>query len=445
MKRCKIVFVGGGSNAWTPNIVKDLMLTPSLAGAQIVLYDINKQASDLNKRFLDKLKQALEVEMTIVSTNNASAAFGDADYVIITISTGGLAAMAYDLSIPERFGIYHTVGDTSGPGGWARSIRNFGAFVRLAEKINAYCPNAFILNYTNPMPFLTNVLQQLCRGPVIGLCHGLFENIEALKGIYKTEDEHQFHLKYGGLNHFFWIIQARYRDIDILADFHKKLKRQTLSDMLRRLLHADAMGFTSGRAVADELFRLTGVMPYFGDRHTCEYFAHYITHPATMKRYHLIRTTIRDRQKMFAQRQKSLHRWIAGVIPDMFFKRSRETAADIIDAHFSGKTFIDVGNVRNIGQISNLPLGTVVETACRIDKNGVTPLLVGNLPDVVAGFCQPYATVFDLTVKACFEKDKSLALQALRLDPLCSHLTWKQVKQLGLDLLHAHKKFIDIF
>lgn len=444
MKKCKILFVGGGSNAWTPNIVKDLILTESLNGSEIVLYDINKKASDLNKVFLDRLMLDLQLNFTITSTDNPAAAFKGANYVIIAISTGGLDAMAYDLSIPEEYGIYHTVGDTQGPGGWSRSIRNYDAFVELAKKINKYCPKAFIMNYTNPMVFLTDILQQMCKGPVIGLCHGLFENIRFLQSFYKVKSESDIHLKYAGLNHFFWITEARTGKKDIIADLRKKLKRKTITDLLT-IDHKDPMGFKSGRYVADELFRITNYLPYLGDRHTCESFGWFITSKKNMRKYKIKRTSIADRRKMFNNREKELKRMLKEGFSERYSTRSRETAADIISAHFAGKQFIDVGNVKNVGQVSNLPMATVVETACLIDKNGVTPITYGKLPDDIAAMMMPLANTFDLTVRACLEKDKDMALQALRLDPTCSHLNWEQVKEMGEKLLKANKKYISIF
>lgn len=444
MADCKILFVGGGSNAWTVNIVKDLMLTESLKGSEIVLYDINKKASDRNKVLLNKLMVQLNLPFKITSTDKPAVAFKGVNYIVITVSTGGLDSMAHDLSIPEEYGIYHTVGDTSGPGGWARSIRNFDTFVELAKKINKYCPGAFILNYSNPMICLTDILQQLCRGPVIGLCHGLFENVKVLKNTYKTDDASQIHLKYAGLNHFHWITEARYKNINIIEDFKKRLKTKGLSDIIK-FSKADPMGFKSGRAVADELFRMTGVMPYFGDRHTCEYFSWFITSRKNIKQYNIKQTSVKQRWAAFNKRDNELEKVIRGKIPGYLLKKSCETAADIIDAHYSGKQFIDVGNTKNIGQVSNLPMGTVVETACMIDKNGVAPITFGALPEIVAGFCRPHANVFNMTVKACMEKDRQLALEALRLDPVCSHLNSKQVKELGEKLLKAHKNYIRIF
>lgn len=440
----KIVIIGGGSNAWTPIIVKDMLLTESLRNAEYVLYDINVEAADLNKAFLDKLSGLLKIDSNITVTGNKAAALKDADYVLITISTGGLDAMEHDIKIPEKYGIYHTVGDTQGPGGWARSIRNFGAFVDIANSLNKYCPGAMVLNYTNPMAVLTDVLQQLCKGPVIGLCHGLLENIYFLKELYQAKSEDEIHLKYAGLNHFFWITEGRVGDINIISDLRKKLQTKSITDLLK-IDHSDPMGFKSGRYVADELFRMTNYLPYLGDRHTCESFPWFITNKKNLSKYKIKRTTISERRKKFKDREDGLKRMLKGEIDNkLYIERSPETAANIIDAHSTGKQFIDVGNVKNIGQISNLPLGTVVETACLIDKNGVTPLYYGELPDSIVGLIKPLAYVFNLTAKACFENSEELALQALRLDPTCSHLNWDQIKEMGQRLLQAHAKYVSL-
>src|SRR3989339_823743 len=125
MPQRRIVIIGGGSNAWTPNIVKDMMLTPAIGDSQFVLYDINLQAAELVRQYLEKLNHRLKTPATFVATDARAAAFAGGQYFIITISTGGFDAMTHDLAIPEDYGIYHTVGDTSGPGGWGRLVRNF--------------------------------------------------------------------------------------------------------------------------------------------------------------------------------------------------------------------------------------------------------------------------------------------------------------------------------
>jgi alpha-galactosidase len=361
--------------------------------------------------------------------------------VIITISTGGFDAMAHDIAIPEDYGIYHTVGDTSGPGGWARALRNIPVFVGLAETIGRYAPGAVVLNYTNPMTTLTKVLCDLYPGPAVGLCHGLFENLAFLKELYGLAGEDELSVRYAGLNHFFWITEIRTRKRDILADLNRRLRNSGVTE-LRREAYPDPMGFKSFRELATELWALTGVMPYLGDRHTCEFFPAYITSKKNMRRYKLVRTTVKERRDRRREAIARLQRYARKGVPPEMVKPSRETASDIITAHFTGQSFIDVGNLPNIGQVSSLPLGTVVETAVRVDSCGFAPIAFGDLPEPIQGFVEPWTRVFDMTVEACLRNDVGLALQALRLDPTCAHLTGEQVEEMGLRLIRAHRKFI---
>ena len=438
----RIVIIGGGSNAWAPNLVKDMLLTPELSDSEFILYDIDRAASDLVKAFLDELNRRLEVPCRILSTDVRERALDGADYVIITISTGGPDATERDLVIPERYGVFHTVGDTSGPGGWARLMRNFCVFRDLAKAIGRGSPDAMILNYSNPMTALTDVLSRLCRGPVLGLCHGLFENLEFLKRLYKLESTDEIAVKYAGLNHFFWITEARTRQRDLLADLRARVATENLTDLVREAA-PDPMGFSSAHELATDLFRDTDVMPYLGDRHTCEFLSCTITDPERMAAYKLVRTTAADRRRDFQKRGARLQEMVAdpATIDPMYFERSRETAADIISAHSAGNRFVDVGNVPNIGQVDNLPRGSVVETAVCIDRNGCTPLTFGPVPAAIAGHLGRWTQVFGLAVDACFNGDRQQALQALRLDPVCSQLTSAQVRELGAELLAANAKF----
>ncbi len=443
--RLRIVLIGGGSMAWTPRIVRDVLLTDALSNSDFVLLDIDRKAAELNARFLKKLNAQLGTNARFTVATDRPRALAGADYVLITISTGGLDAMAHDLAIPEKFGIYHTVGDTTGPGGWARLIRNFDVFVSIARDLNRYAPRAIVLNYTNPMSTLTDVLCRICRAPVVGLCHGLFENLEFFKRFYKLASEDEMAVQYAGLNHFFWITQARAGKLDIIADMQRRLRRRNLSDLLRDT-YQDAMGFQSDRYVADELFRLTGALPYFGDRHTCECFPHYITSRQNMRKYKLRRTSIRERRQRLAKKWRTMQALVNGqAIPREMLKRSRETAADIVLAHSQGRSFIDVGNVPNIGQITNLPQGLVVETAVRVDRNGFTPLAFGPLPEMVRAIVEPAAAAYKMVVAAAFDRNLDRALQALRIEPSCAHLNSEQVDRLGRELLRAHRKFISVF
>ncbi len=434
----RVVIVGGGSNAWTPTIVKDMMLTPALAGSLFVLYDIDLPAARRAAAFLRRLSATLGAGSSFLATSDRGRAFDGADYFVVTISTGGLAAMAHDLALPERYGIWHTVGDTAGPGGWARSVRNAPVFMDLARDFNRYAPRAPVLNYTNPLTVLTTILSRLCSAPVVGLCHGLFENLEFLALHHGLEDEAELSASYAGVNHFFWTTAVSVKGKDVLPALFREVKRRGFTE-LQRDLEPDPASFDDHRDLATALYLETGVLPYLGDRHTCEFLSWCITDRTVMERYHLKRTSIAARRAGWRTRERALAGMTVGEIPGEYKTRSRETAADIIAAHATGRAFIDVGNVPNIGQVSNLPKGAVVETAVRVDSNGFSPICFGDLPAPVLGLVEPAVQVFEATARACLEHDREAALRALRLDPSCAHLDSSAVRGLGERLLEAHR------
>ncbi|MDP7396657.1 MAG: hypothetical protein QGF67_06815 [Lentisphaeria bacterium] len=441
MGKPRIVIIGGGSTAWAPMIVRDMLMTEALRSAEFVLYDIDRKAAGLVADVLALVQESLGTSARIIPTDNKAKAFKQADYFVIAVSTGGLNAMARDLAIPEDYGIFHTVGDTSGPGGWSRTLRNFKVFVEFGKDINRYAPGAMVLNYTNPMTTLTKVLHEVCDGPVVGLCHGLFENLRFIKNLYAVESEDEISVQYAGLNHFFWITEVRVPGKDLMPDLKRRMMTRGFTPLMR-LARVDPTGSKLWRELATELGRLTGAMPYLGDRHTCEFLPGYITSKRNMRQYKLLRTSVAERREGMRKRKHKLTRFAAKGIPDSFLTRSRETAADIIAAHRTGRPFIDVGNLPNIGQVANLPIGTVVETAVRVDSNGFSPIAFGDLPKLVQGFVEPLAHVFDLTVAACFAQDPKLAFQALQLDPVCSHLNNKEIEEMGRRLIRAHRRFM---
>jgi len=453
MAQRKIVLVGGGSYGWAPRLVGDILRTESIQDSEIVLYDIDKKATNLVKTCIEKITRderfgQLACKPKIVSTDNGPLAFKNADYVIITINTGGLNSVGYDLELPKEYGIYHTVGDTCGPAGWARTIRNFGVFEGLANTINRYAPGAMVLNYSNPMTSLTDILLRRCEGPVIGLCHGMFENRQFIKDFYKLENNDKISMKYAGLNHFIWISEAYAGKIDVIADLRKKLKKHSFNDLLDGIGHVGD-GLKPTYPIATELFRLTGIMPYLNDRHVCEFFHCYVTSKKNMKKYGVQKwynhISIEAYKKRNIENSRKFVKMVSGRIDDMYFQSTGETAANIIEAHSHSKVVIDVGNVSNTGQISNIAKGAVVETAVKVDRSGFTPIHFGPLPEPVLGLIEPWSKSFTMTIDACFQKNKMIALQALRLDPLCSHLTADQVMELGNRLLGAHKRFIKVF
>ncbi len=440
----KIVLVGGGSVNWSPKLISDLTLTPSLQEAQYVLYDIDLLAAERMARYGEKLKAERGLNCTFIGTDNRSKAFEGADYIIITIAVGGLDAMEPDITIPDEYGIYQTVGDTVGPGGWARGLRNVPVFADMARTIESLAPNAVVLNYTNPMSTLTKTFYEVSNLTTVGLCHGLFECYEVLEQIFKLESEDDIKVKFGGVNHFFWITDLKIKGEDGHKLLRDKLNGGNLGELIREVC-VDEGGFHSEKWVTGELFEYFGYLPYVGDRHTSEFFPHYLApSEGNLEKYKLKRTFIEQRRIRKRNNTKLVERYISGEekLPDT---RSRETAADIIDAFEQGKDFIDVVNLPNTGQISNLPKGSVVETLGIVNANGFSPINAGELPEPLKNMVLPHAVNQSIIVEAALEGNLEKAYWALYNDPLCSHLDFPKIREMGKRLLEANKEYLPQF
>ena len=417
IKQMKIAFVGGGSQTWAPTIIRDIIFKKGMERTDIefALLDVDAGRAGAVKGLFDVKFAEWKVDRAVINaTTDSREALTGADFVIIAISTGRLPAMRHDLEIPERYGIYHTVGDTCGPGGWSRSLRNIPVFKAYAQQIKQFCPNAFVLNYTNPMGTLTKVLsEELGEHKVVGLCHGLFECYDVFKAIFNLDSEKEIRVRFGGLNHFFWILDINIKGADGYTLLREKPGRRNFAELISEI-HKDRVGFSSDKWLAGELYANYGLLPYVGDRHTCEFFSSYITNKQMMERFKLVRTTIVEREKMYAKAAKSIELRTCG--EKAFAKTpSRETAADILKAVAFNEEFIDVVNMTNTGQIENLPAGAVVETMGCVDGSGFAPLTTGALPESIKALCLPHAEVQIRTARAGLSGDLEGAPMAVSL------------------------------
>ena len=442
-KKVKVTIIGGGSYSWCPTIIRDILRIEGMKSWDFRLLDIDPPAARRIAKLGRKMAADWNLSASFMATDDQEAALKGADFVIITISTGGFQTMSHDLKIPEKFGIYQTVGDTVGPGGWSRGLRNIPVFVDLTQKIKQYAPKAFIINYTNPMSTLTKTICLHTDQPSVGLCHGLFEVYDVLKNAFNIKNEKEIRLNIAGLNHFFWVLDFRVQGKDGYKMLARRLKGKSLS-ILRKTCERPGV-FHSRMQVASELFARFGCLPYFGDRHIGEFFSNYIVpNRARLKKYGLLRTSIAKRKELRAEKLKKVMDQIAGR-EEIPAQRSRETAADIIAAVALGREFVDVVNLPNKGQISNLPEGTIVETLGVINSLGFTPMAAGPLPDGVLDLVMPHALNQDMIVQAGLEGNWDKAFMALANDPACAHLGWPQVEKMGTALLRANRKYLPQF
>jgi len=445
MRKCegpKIVMVGGGSYGWSPKLLSDLVQTPELEGSEVVLLDPDTKAAGEIEAVGRALAAGQGKAFSFRATRSETAAFRGADFVIITISTGGLRAMAHDLAVPERYGIYQTVGDTVGPGGWSRSLRNVPVFVHLAQRIEKLAPRAVVLNYTNPMASLTGTIAAVSSLRVVGLCHGVFGTYRLLQQVLGVK-ESDIAMRFAGVNHFFWVLDFTVKGKPGYPRLRRKLGTKTLEDVLRAR-DTDGHGHSSGRRLCSALYEQYGHLTYPADRHTCEFLPGYITPtPEALRRFGLHRTSVATRtenRKRARRRALRMASGKLGVLP-----RSRETAIDMMVALRQNRPFVDVVNLPNVGQVDNLPRGAVVETLGLVDQLGFRAISAGTVPTNLAELVRPHCVCQQMVLQAALEGDKELALQALMLDPVCAHLAPSDIRKMGADLLRATRRWLPQF
>lgn len=456
MPKTKITIIGGGSYGWTYTIVRDLVVTPELEGSTIVLEDIDPDALRITGPLCRKVVKESGRKFTIETTTNEAAALKGADYVILTISTGGFDTMEHDIGVPLRYGIYQSVGDTVGPGGISRALRNIPVVVDIGRHMEKQCPGAWMLNYTNPLSTLSRALTRETGIPTIGLCHELYGAVGWLTKLFGLKDRRDFDVVAAGVNHCIWILRLTIKEtgedaLELLRQYLKDpkgfvRKRSRMAKTKKRAKEVLAFAETHGgtNLVKSALFEAYGALPAGGDRHVAEFFPFFLTEEADAGRewgVHL--TTVEERRTRrrpaALQNCKDL---LSGTKP-IDLKRSGETVSLIINALEGGEPFLDVMNLPNDGQISNLPLDACVETMAITDSTGARGLTVGDLPLGVLNQVMRHVLNQELTVEAALTGDRDLVLQALLNDPLVHNL--EDAEKMTDELLEANRKWLPQF
>jgi alpha-galactosidase/6-phospho-beta-glucosidase family protein len=435
-----ITIVGGGSPHWSPGLLSDILYLDALDGAEIRLFDLDLAAAKKIKTLMDKVAKERSRKTRFIATRDEEKAYRGTQYIIITINTGGLEATRNDIEIPEKYGILQTVGDTVGPGGWNRAIRNIPVFMHIAEAARKWSDDAVVINYSNPMALLTQTLFENCDLRVTGLCHGILGAMDLFAMLFGA-DKSKVKVTFAGTNHFWFVTDARVEGKPAYPMLKELLGRDTLADYIRK---QQVKGFELHRDmdVISDLYHQYGYIAYPAHRHVCEFVSGYINAgPERMKDMHIVRTSTDERVEAQKQRAAKIDKWISGEW-DFDMGRSGETAADIIEAVHTDSNFVDDFNLLNRGQIPNLPRGVVVETLGFVNTLGFTPGTHGPMPAPLVALTMPHCVAQKLIMKAVVTGDKEAAYQALSLDPLCSHLTVSQKHRMFGDLMRANRPWL---
>lgn len=431
----KIAFVGGGSYSWGPELLGDLALSTALEGT-VVLVDRDPVAGERMERLGRRYMQARDGAFEVVFSGDLAPALDGADAVILSITTGGLDAMRGDIAIPQTYGIYQAVGDTVGPGGIARGLRNIPVVVDLVRQMERYCPNATFINVTNPMTTLCRAAGKVSSIRTIGLCHemrGVQRHMAAALGSAEGLQD----WRVAGINHLPWLVGLDSADAAGL--------KARLAPVLPT---PDPAGspFQDNFRVKMDLLDLYGAFPAAGDRHVAEFFPSYLRSPAeAFDSYGVLLTSIEQRRANRGRDIDAVAHRAEGYEPvEIAF--SGEQAVPLIEAMQGVRsdafeaitpTGEFVVNIPNRGKIGELPVDVVVECMATVDRDGVHPTPNPPLPTGVLGLLQPHVAAQELVVDAALERRFDLALQALRLDPLSYRLSGAEARSL-LRALDAH-------
>jgi len=419
----KIAFVGGGSVLWNPILTTDMALTDELAGAELVLHDIDLDALELMTRTSKRIVEQVGGQLEVTATADRVEALRDADFVIVSVAIGGLEAMRNDLEIPERYGVYQSVGDTVGPGGLARALRNIPFIVKVAREMETLCPDAWLLNVTNPMTTLCRAVTRTTSVRIIGLCHeatGVCHHLAKLLAVPTDA----ITLDVLGINHLPVISQFNIDGNDGMPLLRDWLVSHDPFAFVEE--HDPDPGrdiFADRLAVKLTLLEQLGVLFGAGDRHVAEFFPGFLTAASEWgKRYGVGLTTIKHREDGARERRARIERFVAGEpgeLPESGnLRKSEEQMAPVMAALSGGPSGRFIVNIPNVGQIDNLPRDAVVECVAQVDDFGVRPLAAGALPYAASAVIAPHVVRQELIVEAALTGRREPALAALATDPL---------------------------
>jgi len=445
MRKEKIALIGGGSLLWAPKLLVDFVLTDELQGSQMCLHDIDEKALTLIYRLGRKIIEEAKRDFYLTSTPLLEEALEDASYVILCISIGGNTTMRYDLEIPLRYGIYQSVGDTVGPGGLSRALRSIPVAVDICKKMESLCPDACLINCTNPMSTLCRAINKTTCIKTIGVCHELHFVLQTLERLLKVERGSDIQAITAGINHFTWITELKVKGKDgfpLLAEYIKR-KEKRLKRQLETLDWESFYSFNDNNLLKFELFKTFGYLPAAGDRHIAEFFPYFLTEETQAgRKYGIKLTTIEDRIRRMEQTKENLRPIIDGK-QSMELTHSEEKVCDIIAALATGKQKTFMINMPNQGQIANLPSEVIVETPALVDANGVHPIPVGEIPPGILDLMLHHITNQEMIVEAALTGNKTLALQALVNDPLVRNL--EDAPKMLEELLQANADYLSQF
>ena len=431
----KVTLMGAGSAVFSHRLTVDILLIPGLDGGSLALVDIDPTRLELAHQLAEKVIALTGKDWTVEASTDRGQVMGGSDYVINFIEVNGLQTVQLDHEIPMKYGIKQCIGDTTGPGGIFKALRTGPDWLDILHDAEEVCPNALVLNYTNPMSILTLTALRATDMEVVGLCHsvqGTSEQLASYAGVpYK-----EMKWRCAGINHMAWFTELTYEGQDLYPLLKERARRPAFFDQ-------DPVRFETmlqfGYFVTESSGHFSEYVPYFRKRDDL------------IEKYD--RDGYRGETGFYADNWPTwraaaddyARRMVAGEA-EIELCRSNEYASYIVEAKETGVPTRVHGNVLNTGLIDNLPTDGCVEVACLVDKNGIAPCHFGSLPPQLAALNQTHMAVHELVATSLLEGDREAALHALMLDPLTAAVcSLEEIHHLFDEMCQAECEFIRAF
>lgn len=432
----KVTFMGAGSTVFAKNVLGDCLLCDGIKNdIEIVLYDIDAQRLDDSYQLICALNRKYNDNKATVKSycgvENRKEALRGAGFVINAVQIGGYEpSTVIDFEIPKKYGLRQTIADTLGIGGIFRALRTIPVMQDFATDMEEVCPDAWLLNYTNPMAMLSNYMQRYTNVKTVGLCHSVQVCTEWLfKGLGMEKPDGLIE-KIAGINHMAWLLEVTDKDgNDLYPEIRRRAKEKNETEK-----HEDMVRF--------EYIRCLGYYCTESSEHNAEYNPFFIKsrYPELIDKFNIpLDEYPRRCIKQIADWEKQREELFAG--GDVTHERSHEYGSRIIEAMVTNKPYKIGGNVLNTGLITNLPQNATVEVPCLVDANGITPTVVGDLPLQLAAMNSSNIYPQLLAVEAAVTKDKEKLYQAAMMDPhTAAELSIDDIIAMCNEMLEAHAK-----
>ncbi|ELY97712.1 family 4 glycosyl hydrolase [Natrialba aegyptia] len=446
----RIGYIGGGSQGWAHTLINDLAQCTEIAGT-VALYDVDYEAARKNAELGTQVTDRADADgdWTFDAVRDLSAALSGADIVICSIQDPPAETFVHDIDLPKQYGIHQPVADTVGPGGILRSMRAIPQYREIAATVREQCPDAWVLNYTNPMTVCTRTLyEEFPEIKAIGLCHEVFQTQELFADLATTHldgvdavDSDEIHVTVKGINHFAWIDEARWRGRDLYRFLDAELAaRKPLADFDPGSM-TDASYWVNNYRVAFDLYDRFGCFPAAGDRHLVEFVPWYLEldDPEALHRWGIRLTP--SEARLPADGPTPTERYLSGA-ETFEFTESGEEAVDIIRALLGLEPLETHLNYPNRGQVANLPNGAVVETNALLTGDAVTPLTAGSLPRPIRSLVLTHVHNQETLVEAGFDGDLDRAFRVFLSDPFVT-LDRGAAESLFAELVERERPYLD--